>query len=181
MTIDGGSSLRWAGVCVCWLFECFRGSSSTASRRSWGWLTRLSCVSSTGEISVQWQTVDKMMAEKITSDFKSAIGEHKNSLQRGNQMIPHKCCFKQAFIEIYGIFRGPYKLLLIWPQLFTTHSKQQWLCTAIGMYLHGFQKHILPDINKPSSLGVRWEQIETWATGQLNSHEIKTQPWLGVC
>ena len=31
---------------------------------------------------------------------------------------------------------------------------------SIGMYLHGFEKRILPDINKWSSLGVRWEQAE---------------------
>ena len=30
----------------------------------------------------------------------------------------------------------------------------------IGMYLHGFEKRILPDINKRSSLGKRWEQAE---------------------
>ena len=27
----------------------------------------------------------------------------------------------------------------------------------IGMYLHGFEKRILPDINKRSSPGERWE------------------------
>ena len=31
---------------------------------------------------------------------------------------------------------------------------------AIGMCLHGFEKRILPDINKRSSLGKRWEQAE---------------------
>ena len=34
------------------------------------------------------------------------------------------------------------------------------LALLIGMYLHGFEKHILPDINKWSSLGERWEQAE---------------------
>ena len=31
---------------------------------------------------------------------------------------------------------------------------------VIGMYLHGFEKHILSDINKRSSTGERWEQAE---------------------
>ena len=31
----------------------------------------------------------------------------------------------------------------------------------IGMYLHGFEKRILPDIRMRSSLGERWEQAET--------------------
>ena len=31
---------------------------------------------------------------------------------------------------------------------------------SIGMYLHGFEKCILPDINKRSSLGEIWEQAE---------------------
>ena len=31
---------------------------------------------------------------------------------------------------------------------------------GIGMYLHGFEKLILPDINKRSSPGERWEQSE---------------------
>ena len=35
----------------------------------------------------------------------------------------------------------------------------------IGMYLHGFEKHILPDINKRSSPAERWEQAEAWAIG----------------
>ena len=30
----------------------------------------------------------------------------------------------------------------------------------IGMYIHGFEKLILPDINKRSSLAERWEQAE---------------------
>ena len=30
----------------------------------------------------------------------------------------------------------------------------------IGMYLHGFEKLILPDINRRSSLGEIWEQSE---------------------
>ena len=32
--------------------------------------------------------------------------------------------------------------------------------SLIGMYLHGFEKLILPDINKRSSLAERWEQAE---------------------
>ena len=39
-----------------------------------------------------------------------------------------------------------------------TQSKP--LYAIIGMYLHGFEKRILPDINKRSSLGERWEQAE---------------------
>ena len=35
----------------------------------------------------------------------------------------------------------------------------------IGMYLHGFEKHNLPDIHKRSSLGDRWEQAEAWVIG----------------
>ena len=42
--------------------------------------------------------------------------------------------------------------------------RSQLVCSVsiwhIGMYLHGFQEHILPDINKRSSLGERWEQAE---------------------
>ena len=34
-----------------------------------------------------------------------------------------------------------------------------------GMYSHGFEKRILTDINKRSSLEERWEQAETWAIG----------------
>ena len=34
------------------------------------------------------------------------------------------------------------------------------LLIVIGMYLHGFEKCILPDINKQSSPGERWESAE---------------------
>ena len=34
------------------------------------------------------------------------------------------------------------------------------IVVGIGMYLHGFEKRILPYINKRSSLGERWEQAE---------------------
>ena len=29
---------------------------------------------------------------------------------------------------------------------------------VIGKYLHGFEKRVLPDINRQSSLGEKWEQ-----------------------
>ena len=48
----------------------------------------------------------------------------------------------------------------------TTRKPARWSTgTAIGMYLHGFEKLILPDINKRSSLGERCERAENWAIG----------------
>ena len=35
------------------------------------------------------------------------------------------------------------------------------LIPPIGMYLQGFEKRVLPNINKRSSLGERWDQAET--------------------
>ena len=56
---------------------------------------------------------------------------------------------------------GVTQLTFFWTSSLACYAKLVDLrLTNIGMYLHGFEKHILPDINKRSSLGERWEQAE---------------------
>ena len=64
---------------------------------------------------------------------------------------------------LYGIYNTSSNLCMavIPPLKVPIVNRVNMLCEVhIGMYLHGFEKHILPDINKQSSLGEEWEQGE---------------------